>query len=57
VSQRLLTAGELVDLDGSDPGLEVRVDAGHARTSRSIAQEADDLDDVSFVGEFRAGYL
>src|SRR5687767_11059404 len=46
VSRRLLTAVGLIDLDGSDPGLEVGVYADHASTSRSVAPEADDLDDV-----------
>jgi hypothetical protein len=57
VSQCLLTAGELIDLDGSDPGLEVGVYADHASTSRSIAQEADDLDDVAFLGKLVTAVL
>jgi excisionase family DNA binding protein len=50
-------AAELIDLDSSDPGLEVGVYAGHASTSRAVAQETDDLDDVAFVGELLASVL
>ena len=55
VSDRLLDAAELIDLDGSDPWFVVGVDAGHASTSRAeIAQEADDLDDLAHLGKFVA---
>ena len=52
-----LTAAELVDLDGSDPGLKVDVglDAGDASTSRAVAQEADDFDDLAYLGRLVAG--
>ena len=53
-SDHLLTAADLTDLDGSDPGLEDGVDAGHSSTSRAVAQEADDLDDVAYLGKLRA---
>ena len=52
---RLLTAAELIDLDGSDSGsLEVGADAGHASTSRAVAQEADDFDDLAHLGKLLA---
>ena len=47
-------AAELTDLDGSDPGLKVGVNAGHASTSRAVAQEADDFDDVAYLGKILA---
>ena len=56
MSVRLLNAAELVDLDGSDPGLgvEVGVNAGHASPSRAVAQEADDFDDLAYLGKLLA---
>ena len=54
MSERLLTAAELIDLVGSDPGLEEGVDACHASTSRAVAQEADDFDDLVYLGKLRA---
>ena len=57
MSERLLDATELVDLDGSDPalGVEVGVNAGHASPSRAVAQEADDFDDLAYLGRLVAG--
>jgi hypothetical protein len=57
VTERLSTSPELIDLDGSDPGLEVDVDAGHASTGRAVAQEADDLDDLAYLGKLLTGVL
>jgi hypothetical protein len=52
LTARPLTAAELADLDGCDPGLEARVDAGDASTTRAeVAQEADDVDDLSYLRE------
>ena len=56
---RLLSSAELINLDGSDPGLEleVGVNAGHASPSRAVAQEADDLDDLAYLGKLLAAVL
>ena len=54
MTDRLLDAAELIDLDGPDPGLEVGVDAGHASTSRAVAQEANDFDDLANLGKLLA---
>jgi hypothetical protein len=67
VTERLLTAAALIDdLGGADPGfvlgvstiggnnLEVDIDAGHASTSRAVAQEADDFDDLAYLGKLLA---
>ena len=51
MTERLLTAAELIDLDGSDPGLAAAFNAGHASTSRPVAQEADDIDDFAHLGK------
>ena len=49
------TAAELVDLDGSDPGSFAGVDAAHASTSRAlVAQEADDFEDLPYLGKLLA---
>lgn len=70
MTERLLTAAALIDdLGGSDPGfvpgvstiggnnLEVDIDAGHASTSRAVAQEADDFDDLAYLGKLLAAVL
>ncbi len=55
VSDLLLDAAELINLDGSDPWLVAGVDAGHASTSRAeVAQEADDFDDLAYLGKLLA---
>ena len=56
MTERLLTTAELTDLDGSDdPGLEVGVNAGHASANLTFAQEADDIDDLAYLGKLLAG--
>jgi hypothetical protein len=57
VTERLRIAAELVDLGGSDPGVEVGVDAGHASASRAVAQEADDFDDLAYLRKLLAAVL
>ena len=54
-----LTAAELADLDGHDPGLGlvVVVNASHSGTSRAVAQKADDFDDLAYLGKIHAGVL
>jgi len=48
VSERLLTSAELIDLHGSDSGLNSGIDAGHESTCRAkVAQEAHDVDDLA----------
>ena len=54
MTDRLLTAAELIDLDGFDLGLEGGVDSGYASTSRAVAQEADDFDDLAHLGKILA---
>ena len=53
------TTAELGDLDGHDPGLGlvVVVNASHSSTSRAVAQEADDFDDLAYFGKIHAGVL
>ena len=52
MSERILTAAELMDLDGGDPGLEAAIDVRHASMSwAEVAQEADDVDDLADLGK------
>ena len=53
------TAAELGDFDGHDPGLGhvVLVNPSHSRTSRAVAQEADDFDGLAYLGKIPAGVL
>ena len=58
MSERLVTAAELADLDGGDPGLETSVDADDASTTRAeVAQEADDIDDLADLRKRLAAVL
>jgi hypothetical protein len=50
MSAHLLDAAKLIDLGGSDPGLEAGIDAGHTSTSRAeVAQEANDVNYLAYL--------
>src|SRR5262249_31180090 len=48
VTDRLLTAAELIDLNGGDPGLKVSVNGSYACASRAVAQEANHIDYLTY---------
>jgi hypothetical protein len=57
VSERLLTAAELVDLSGGDLRVGTAVDARHTSMNHAAANEADDVDDLANPGQLLAAVL
>jgi hypothetical protein len=57
MSDRLLTAAELVDLRSRDLRVGDAVDARHTSTNDAAANEADDVDDLANPGQLLTAVL